>query len=130
MLGFIIFASKHYTCPVLQLNHGLSESKFHISWFKRSYSKVPHFRRWRYLCWWWFTLAQKRSLILCLEQLTRRKVQTKQHCKVDETQKITRTDKKKALWKNDGETSFLHCVHACIKIITTQKKEDKSLPSV
>lgn len=34
----------------------------------------------------------------CLEQLTRRKVQTK-HCKVDETQKITRTDPKKSLVK-------------------------------
>lgn len=64
MLGFIIFASKHYTCPVLQLNHGLSQSKFHISWFKRSHSKVPHLRRWRYhQCWCWFTLAQKDRFI-------------------------------------------------------------------
>ncbi len=38
------------------------------------------------------------------------------------------TKKKKPLWKNDEETSFLHCVHACIKMITTPKKEeDKKL---
>jgi hypothetical protein len=133
MLGFIIFASKHYTCPVWQLNHGLSESKFQISWFKRSHSKVPHLRRWRYhQCWCWFTLAQKDRFIYAWNNWHSAK------CKLNiaELMKLKRsqglTPKKKALWKNDEETSFLHCVHACIKMITTQKKEEdkKSLPSV